>query len=299
MQTIIVHWIDWLIDTKVERFASYDDAATRTGMLPNDRTILSFSDNDSYASQLSAYTIKRLVELRNALNHGTKITSFHDKESGMRSVADRIRFVANEQPLQEHVTMSEEHTEVAETEQPKRRTRKPREESHAVGEFKQVRPDTHLGRIAGHALDGSSTLDEIGEKVGLTADQVKGHLTRARVTHGIDHTVDDHGTVSLVVPDERNLFKEPAPVKEKVEGAPRSTMATKMLEAARSGTLPAPPDFSAETHKNWRKKLGELTDMVAKRDVAGLREYKINPISTSPRALERYRDAAVIALENQ
>lgn len=163
-----------------------------------------------------------------------------------------------------------------------------------LGKFKQVRADTHLGRIVAAAVGGDRTLDGIAAASGRTADQVKADLHRARVTHGIDHTVHEDGRVSLIGAE---LFNEPTPAEEKIEGAPRNTMATKMLEAARQGTFPAAPDFSAETHKRWRPKLARLVELVAARDVVGLRNFEIKPISSSPKALARYRDAAVVAIE--
>jgi len=69
------------------------------------------------------------------------------------------------------------------------------------------------------------------------------------------------------------------------------------LEAAQRGELPAPPDFSAETHKRFRPKLEELKALVEKGDVKALKAFPINPISTSPKALDRYRNLAVTALE--
>jgi hypothetical protein len=167
-----------------------------------------------------------------------------------------------------------------------------------LGKFKQVRPDTHLGRIVAAADVWDRTLDEIAAASGRTADQVKAALHRARVTHGFDHTVHEDGRVSLLVPAGATLFKEPAQPEEKIESAaPRKTMAGAMMEAARQGTLPAAPDFSAETHKRWRPKLATLTELVAARDLEGLRNFVIKPISTSPKALARYRDAAVAAIE--
>jgi hypothetical protein len=68
-------------------------------------------------------------------------------------------------------------------------------------------------------------------------------------------------------------------------------------EAAARGELPNAPDFSADTHKRFRPKLAELEALVAAGDIAGLRAYPINPISTSPKALNRYRNLAVTALE--
>lgn len=77
---------------------------------------------------------------------------------------------------------------------------------------------------------------------------------------------------------------------------PRKSTAEADAAAAR-GELPTPPDFSAETHKRFRPKLAELEALVAAGDIEGLKAYPINPISTSPKALDRYRNRAVAALE--
>ncbi len=71
----------------------------------------------------------------------------------------------------------------------------------------------------------------------------------------------------------------------------------KLLVRSVQGVMPTPPDFSAATHKAWRKKLETLVELAANRDVVGLRAFPINPISTSPRALDRYRNAAIAAIE--
>lgn len=68
------------------------------------------------------------------------------------------------------------------------------------------------------------------------------------------------------------------------------------VEAAARGELPVAPDFTANTHKPYRAKLAALVAMVEAGDVAGLKAVTINPTSTSPRALAKYRDLAVIAL---
>ncbi len=67
--------------------------------------------------------------------------------------------------------------------------------------------------------------------------------------------------------------------------------------AAREGKLPAPPDFSAETHKRFRNKLQSVIDLAKAGDLKGLRAFEINPVSSSPKAIARYRDLCVIALE--
>lgn len=67
--------------------------------------------------------------------------------------------------------------------------------------------------------------------------------------------------------------------------------------AARQGKLPEPPDFSAETHKRFRNKLASVVALAEAGDLDGLRAFEINPVSSSPKAIKRYRDLCVIALE--
>jgi hypothetical protein len=88
---------------------------------------------------------------------------------------------------------------------------------------------------------------------------------------------------------------------------PRSAIAAKherplgkrpQIEAdARAGKLPEPPDFSAETHKRFRNKLAVVVALARAGDLNGLRAFQINPVSSSPKAIARYRDLCVMALE--
>lgn len=70
-----------------------------------------------------------------------------------------------------------------------------------------------------------------------------------------------------------------------------------ILAAAEAGKLPEAPDFSAETHARFRNKLAELVRFAKAGDVKALKDYPINPISSSPKAMDRYRNLCVIALE--
>lgn len=88
------------------------------------------------------------------------------------------------------------------------------------------------------------------------------------------------------------MDKKPAKVK-----APGKRAAA--LASAASGKIPAPPDFSAATHARFRGKLAELVALVESRDIDALKAFKINPISSSPKALDRYRNLAVAAIEAQ
>jgi hypothetical protein len=80
------------------------------------------------------------------------------------------------------------------------------------------------------------------------------------------------------------------------EGRPLGKRAA--IEAsAREGKLPSPPDFSAETHKRFRNKLASVVELAKAGDLKGLRAFEINPVSSSPKAIARYRDLCIVALE--
>lgn len=166
------------------------------------------------------------------------------------------------------------------------------------GEFSQAREGSRLAKIIAAS---PASADTIGGLHGMTGDEVLGHLKRARVSHGINHAVAEDGTVTITayaMPADTVLIKpaaEPRPARD--PNAVRAPRTDKVLEAAKQGVMPTPPDFSADTHKGWRKKHAELVALADDGDVDGLRAYKINPISTSPRALDRYRNAAIAAIE--
>jgi hypothetical protein len=70
-----------------------------------------------------------------------------------------------------------------------------------------------------------------------------------------------------------------------------------IIEQAQAGALPAAPDFSKPTHARFRAKLAKLEALAEAGDVEGLKAIEINPVSTSPKAMARYRDLAVMAIE--
>lgn len=94
---------------------------------------------------------------------------------------------------------------------------------------------------------------------------------------------------------------EPVPIAD-AEPAPAPSATRRRRDAdietkARQGELPPPPDFSAPTHARFRTKLATLVELAGKADATGLRATQINPVSSSPKALARYRDLAVLAIE--
>jgi len=94
---------------------------------------------------------------------------------------------------------------------------------------------------------------------------------------------------------------EPTPVADiepaAAPSAPRRRRDADLEAKARQGELPPPPDFSAPTHARFRAKLAALVELAGKADATGLRAIAINPVSSSPKALARYRDLAVLAIE--
>jgi hypothetical protein len=88
-----------------------------------------------------------------------------------------------------------------------------------------------------------------------------------------------------------------APEPAAAPSAPRRRRDADIEAKARQGELPPPPDFSAPTHARFRSKLAALVELAGKADATGLRAIAINPVSSSPRALARYRDLAVLAKE--
>jgi hypothetical protein len=96
-----------------------------------------------------------------------------------------------------------------------------------------------------------------------------------------------------------DLSREPPAGSAKRSAAPKRPLGKRaQIEAdARAGKLPEPPDFSAETHKRFRNKLAAVVELANAADLKGLRGFEINPVSSSPKAIARYRDLCIVALE--
>ena len=69
-----------------------------------------------------------------------------------------------------------------------------------------------------------------------------------------------------------------------------------VLDQAQNGALPPAPDFSKPTHARFRAKLAQIVALAEAGDVAGLQAFEINPVSSSPKAMARYRELCVIAI---
>jgi hypothetical protein len=69
-----------------------------------------------------------------------------------------------------------------------------------------------------------------------------------------------------------------------------------ILDQAQAGALPTAPDFSKPTHARFRAKLAQIVALAEAGDIASLQAFEINPVSSSPKAMARYRDLCVIAI---
>ncbi len=89
----------------------------------------------------------------------------------------------------------------------------------------------------------------------------------------------------------------PAPVDEpKVAPATVVCKRQAILDHAQTGALPDAPDFSKPTHARFRAKLAQVVALAEAGDITALQAFEINPVSSSPKAMARYRDLCVIAI---
>ena len=100
-------------------------------------------------------------------------------------------------------------------------------------------------------------------------------------------------------------YGNPEPAGEPVPAAEEEPKATiipvvgkrrAIVDLAQTGALPEAPDFSKPTHARFRAKLAQIVALAEAGDVAALQAFEINPVSSSPKAMARYRDLCVIAI---
>ncbi len=82
----------------------------------------------------------------------------------------------------------------------------------------------------------------------------------------------------------------------KTAAAPQIGKRQAILNQAQRGVLPRAPDFSKPTHARFRAKLAQIVALAEAGDIEALRAFEINPVSSSPKAMARYRDLCVIAI---
>ena len=121
----------------------------------------------------------------------------------------------------------------------------------------------------------------------------------ARLTLVLDYGNPDPtgGPIPALI-DEPKLADEPTPRDQpKPATVPVIGKRQAIVDLAQTGTLPTAPDFSKPTHARFRTKLAQIVAFAEAGNIAGLQAFEINLVSSSPKALARYRDLCVIALE--
>ena len=116
----------------------------------------------------------------------------------------------------------------------------------------------------------------------VTADQAEARLTLV-LDYGNTEPVND-GVLAPV--------EEPKAAPAAVVGKRQA-----ILDRAQTGALPAAPDFSKPTHARFRAKLAQIVALAEAGDIDSLQDFEINPVSSSPKAMARYRDFCVIAIK--
>lgn len=151
----------------------------------------------------------------------------------------------------------------------------------------------------------ATTLAEITELAAkLKADHPK--CSREPVISALDadgnRTVIGGVPAKPAKPGKAKAAKPAAPKASKlakVEAVKPAGKRAEVLANAAAGIVPSAPDFSAPTHKRFVKKLNEVIALAEAGDLKGLRASQISVVSSSPRAIARYRDLCVTALEAQ
>jgi hypothetical protein len=114
----------------------------------------------------------------------------------------------------------------------------------------------------------------------------------ARLTLVLDYGNPDPTGEAIPAPvDEPTPAAEPKPATAPVIGKRQA-----IVDLAQTGILPSAPDFSKPTHARFRAKLAQIVALAEAGDIAALQAFEINPVSSSPKAMARYRDLCVIAI---
>ncbi|MBE2276507.1 MAG: hypothetical protein IAE87_09435 [Rhodobacteraceae bacterium] len=179
-----------------------------------------------------------------------------------------------------------------------------------INRLAQRLSEAPLGRSASVAAAAERFERLLAAKIGAdrAPKAIKAILTapgfetaEGRLAAEIDACEPDAAAEPAAPPVTQEQIAAPTPVADiepaAAPSAPRRRRDADVEVKARQGELPPPPDFSAPTHARFRAKLAALVELAGKADATGLRAIAINPVSSSPKALARYRDLAVLAIE--
>lgn len=228
---IVVRWTEWLQGTKVERFVDLPNAKAYEESLPADQTVWIF-DTDSprwlEAAWETRYSTLKFAEIFRAF--GGTVNKFENKDVALRRVGLKIVDLAQNSTLQTYtpaakfVGVNSEGNDMA--------------REVKIGEFKQVRANTDLGKVLTAAFTGDGTLAGVAEATGLNQDKVKSVLSSGRRSHGIDFVIGaETGNVTINLPDSVTQETVFATVKEKVAKESRQPKIGEFKQVRRTSAL--------------------------------------------------------------
>ena len=147
--------------------------------------------------------------------------------------------------------------------------------------------------------DGRFRIEPITESVPAEPQHPEpGHVYA--LTGGSDDACLSNGN-SWAESEVADAESKPAKRRKASDNPYRGAWATAYEQARTDGTLATPPDFSAPTHKRFRSALDKVVEAAQSGDLETLRSLvgAVNPASSSPKAIKRYGDIAIAALERQ
>ena len=141
--------------------------------------------------------------------------------------------------------------------------------------------DTFARLLAARIGDERAALAFTSILTAATADQAEARLT----------LVLEYGNPDPAGEDAPAEEEEPKATITPVVGKRQA-----LLDQSQTGALPQTPDFSKPTHARFRAKLAQIIALAEAGDIAALQAFEINLVSSSPKAMARYRDLCVIAI---
>ena len=163
--------------------------------------------------------------------------------------------------------------------------------------------DTLAQRISDTPIKPSASAKKAGDNLArLLAARIGAERAALAFTSIMTAATADQAEARLILVLEygnTDLAGEPIPVEEDERKAAITLVIGKrqaIVDLAHTGALPQPPDFSKPTHARFRAKLAQIVALAEAGDIAGLQAFEINPVSSSPKAMARYRDLCVIAI---
>lgn len=221
--TYLVHWMPLQTDVKVMRFENAAAASVAYAALPEARAGSILDGPADFADEISK---TMLVRLYNALaKEVPPINTVSNRTAGMEKVwgvlttkFNNLPITASKEPKVESVTedqvtdnTAETPTDVPAADAPAAEEKRTRALKSETGAFKAVREGSSLATIL-RMMNGKNTFEKIAEKSDIppgvfsVVEKVKHRIKHVlRVSHGIEHTVDEKGHIHAVFPGDVTL----------------------------------------------------------------------------------------------